>query len=67
MPVETGSRTLQTKAGSIFSSPDHHEVTAEHKRLVEALSELRNLVEEYSPSWYTKEHHRRVEIALHSK
>jgi len=66
MSVETGGRTLQTKAGSIVSSPCHYEVASEHKRLVEALSELRNLVEEYSPSWYTVEHRRRIEIALHS-
>jgi hypothetical protein len=66
MSVETGSRTLQTNAGSISSSPYHHEVAAERKQLVEALSELRNLVEEHSPSWYAEEDRRRVEVALHS-
>jgi len=67
MSVETGNRTLQTKAESIFSSQYRYEIASEHKRLVEALSELRNLVEQYSPSWYTEEHHRRVELALHSR
>jgi hypothetical protein len=28
---------------------------------------LRNLLEEYSPSWYTEEHHRKVESALHPR
>jgi hypothetical protein len=33
----------------------------------EVLSELRDLLEDYSPPWYTEEHHRRVESALHMK
>jgi hypothetical protein len=37
-----------------------------HKDLKEVLSELRDLLEDYAPTWYTEEHHRRVESALHT-
>lgn len=49
-----------------FSSGEF-ETLMERRRLVEALSELRNLLEEYSPSWYTEEHHHRVQTALHPR
>lgn len=63
---ETGNRTPESKAVSGSSSVNDSETPAERKRLVEVLSELRNLLEDYSPSWYTEEHHRRVELALHT-
>lgn len=33
--------------------------------LMEALSELHDLLEEYAPSWYTEEHYKKVMSALH--
>ena len=35
-------------------------------RLVEALSDLYKLLEEYAPSWYTEEHREKAEAALYS-
>jgi hypothetical protein len=61
----TGNRTLQSKAATSFPSVHEPETPADRARLVEALSELHNLLEEYSPSWYTEEHHRKAEAALH--
>jgi len=63
----TGNRTLQSKAAPSFSSVHEPGTPAEHALLVEALSELHNLLEEYSPSWYTEEHHRKAEAALHPR
>lgn len=63
---QTGNRALQRKPESDISSVSDHEPPSESKRLVEVLSELRSLLEDYSPSWYTEEHHRRVELALHT-
>jgi hypothetical protein len=64
----TGSRTLDSKeTSSSLSDHDKNESPAAHKRLVEALSELQNLLEEYAPSWYTEKHHRKAESALHPK
>ena len=61
---QTGNRTLQSKAEPDFSAVSD-ETPSDRKCLVDVLSELRNLLEAYSPSWYTEEHHRRVELALH--
>ncbi|HLV86406.1 MAG TPA: hypothetical protein VKV39_05465 [Candidatus Sulfotelmatobacter sp.] len=33
-------------------------------RLVDALTELHHLLEEYAPSWYTQQHHAKTELAL---
>ena len=64
----TGNRTLHSKTESSFSSVhDERETPLERTRLVEALSELRNLLQEYAPSWYTEKHHRKAESALHPK
>jgi hypothetical protein len=64
----TGNRTLHSKTETSFSSVhDDCETPSERKRLVDALSELRNLLEEYAPSWYTEKHHRKTESALHPK
>jgi len=64
----TGNRTLHSKTETDFSSVhDEQETPSERTRLVEALSELRNLLEEYAPSWYTERHHRKTESALHPK
>ncbi|MBZ5685232.1 MAG: hypothetical protein LAP86_09355 [Acidobacteriia bacterium] len=64
----TGNRTLHSKTAQGFTSVnDDCETPSERKRLIEALSELRNLLEEYAPSWYTEKHHRKAESALHPK
>ena len=36
----------------------------DHQRLADALADLHQLLEEYAPSWYTQEHHEKVESAL---
>ncbi|HKV79409.1 MAG TPA: hypothetical protein VJP02_14775 [Candidatus Sulfotelmatobacter sp.] len=63
----TGNRTLHSKAESNFSSVQENGKPTDRALLVEALSELRNLLEEYAPSWYTEKHHRKAESALHPK
>lgn len=62
---QTGNRTPQNKSDSSFSSANDNETSLDRKRLVELLSELNNLLEDYSPCWYTEEQHRRIESALH--
>jgi hypothetical protein len=63
----TGNRALHSKATSRFSSVlDEHDTPSKRTRMAEALSELHSLLEEYAPSWYTEEHHRKAESALHS-
>jgi len=64
---QTGNRTLH-KASSGYSSPAaEQETLSERKHLREVLSELRDLLEDYAPAWYTEEHHRKVESALHTR
>jgi len=63
---QTGNRTLQSKTESDIPSVSDHENSSERKRLVEVLSELRSLLEDYAQAWYTEEYHRRVELALHT-
>jgi hypothetical protein len=62
---QTVNRTPHDKSDSSFSSENENETSLDRKRLVELISELRNLLEDYSPSWYTEEQHRKVELALH--
>ena len=59
----TGNRS---KSDSSFSSSNENATSLDRKRLVELLSELRNLLEDYAPSWYTEEQHRKLESALHN-
>jgi hypothetical protein len=60
------SRKLRTEAKVKLSSlRRHNDHKSERTRLIEALSDLHNLLEEYAPAWYTEEHHRRAESALH--
>jgi hypothetical protein len=48
-------------------SPDDAERrAAEILKLREALKMLYDLLEEYAPAWYTKEHHDKAEDALRS-
>jgi hypothetical protein len=37
---------------------------SERALLIEALSELYNLLEHYAPAWYTQAHHEKAEAAL---
>jgi hypothetical protein len=63
----TGTRALH-KAVSGHTSPESRETPAsQEKALVEALSDLHDLLEDYSPAWYTEEHHRKAESALHTR
>jgi hypothetical protein len=63
---KTARRTLDAKVKSNLSSlrRNNHR-KSERTHLVEALSDLHNLLEEYAPAWYTEEHHRKAEFALH--
>ena len=63
---QTVNRTPPDKSDSSFSSENEIEASLDRKRLVELLSELGDLLEDYSPSWYTEEQHRKVESALHA-
>jgi len=49
-----GSQILNFKSGAEL----------EPARLVDALSELHDLLEAYAPSWYTEEHHDKVMAVL---
>jgi len=61
---QMGNRTL-AKATSSHTSPDNEqEMSSPRAHLVEILSELRDLLVDYAPAWYTEEHHQRVESAL---
>ena len=55
------------KATSSYTSRDNEKkLSAPNQHLVEILSELHDLLEDYAPVWYTEEHHRRLESALHT-
>ena len=57
--------TLRNEAASsAFSAGKENGTGSDRTSLVEVLSELRNLLEDYSPAWYTDEHRTRVEWAL---
>jgi len=40
------------------------ETELDHARLVDVLSELQNLLEQYAPCWYTEKHHEKALAAL---
>jgi len=61
---QTGNRTPHNQSDSSFSSGNENETSLDRERLVELLSELRSLLEDYSPWWYTEEQHRKIESAL---
>jgi len=61
-----GDRTLK---GKDSSSPSQFldyksETELDRARLVDVLSELQNLLEQYAPSWYTERHHEKALAAL---
>jgi len=63
---QTASHKLRAQAKSNLSSLLRNNGENERALLIEALSDLHNLLEEYAPSWYTEEHHRKAELALQS-
>ena len=65
--MRKASRTLDPKVKSNISSLRRHDTDSERTRLIEALSDLHNLLEEYAPVWYTEEHHHKAESALHPR
>lgn len=67
MLIEMGQTGVR-KAATSFSAADNEQKTpSERARLLEVLSELYELLEDYSPTWYTEEHHRRIQSALHMR
>jgi hypothetical protein len=65
---QTGNSTLNNKAASsIPSEYNERKRSSKRTREREVLFELRTLLEEYSPAWYTEEHHRRLQSALRPK
>ena len=62
----TGNRTPEKATSSYTPRDAEKKLPAPSKHLVEILSELHDLLEDYSPVWYTEEHHRRLESALHT-
>ena len=64
---QTGNRTPH-KATSGYTSPaSEGKIPSPRKHLVEVLSELRDLLEDYAPAWYTEDYHRKVESVLCSR
>ena len=62
-----GNRALKSKNSTGSSQLVNYKFEGEldRGRLVEALSELHDLLEEYAPYWYTEEHHEKAMAALH--
>jgi len=61
----TATRATHTRATSRPSFTERkYQSASERTRLIDALSELHDLLEEYAPSWYTEEHHLMAESAL---
>ena len=64
-PIASSKLSTQAKT-NLSSLRRPNDDTSERARLVEALSDLHSLLEEYAPGWYTEEHHRKAELALHA-
>ena len=62
----TENRRLSSKGvSSVSSADDNSESRSRLDDLAEVLSDLSNLLEEYSPAWYTEAHRRKTQTALH--
>lgn len=61
-----GNRTLKSRDSSSSSQflDYKSETELDRARLVDVLSELQNLLEQYAPSWYTEKHHEKALAAL---
>jgi len=68
MLIARGQSVIRTpqnnSASSLFSPGNEHNSASDLANLVELLSELGDLLEDYSPVWYTQEHQRRLKSAL---
>lgn len=66
MTEQNVKRKQHAKHTPGFSQPIASNLEAEFDPalLVEALSDLYHLLEEYAPTWYTEEHQKKAEIAL---
>jgi hypothetical protein len=60
-----GNHAVQAREAT-HSSRRQDDSASERTNLIEALSDLHNLLEQYAPAWYTEEHHRKAESALHT-
>lgn len=61
-----GYRIVRAKNASKVSRLfRNHGAPPDPDRLIEVLSELHNLLDEYAPSGYTEKHHQEIESALH--
>jgi len=61
-----GYRIVRAKnASKVSRTFRNHGAPPDRDRLIEVLSELRNLLDEYAPSWYTEKRHQEIESALH--
>ena len=61
-----GYRRARAKnASKVSQLLRNHGAPPDPDRLIDVLSELRNLLDEYAPSWYTEKHHQEIESALH--
>ena len=63
--TSNGSTLREKTESNLVSLRRHNDQNSERTRLIEALTDLHNLLEEYAPAWYTEEHHHKAEAALH--
>ena len=59
-----GHRMSDPKRNSPGLQASGSEAERQRSRLVDALSDLHDLLEQYGPAWYTEEHHEKAELAL---
>jgi len=68
MLIARGQPVIRTpqnsSASSLFAPGNEHKTASDRASLVELLSELSDLLEDYSPVWYTQEHQRSLKSAL---
>jgi hypothetical protein len=62
-----GGQLKISELGNVHTMADEPVLLANTQPLTakEALAELIELLEDYAPSWYTEEHHKRALAALH--
>jgi len=63
MSTFIGSPALNQSVVSSYSTQENDH-DANHARLMEALSDLHDLLEDFSPAWYTENQRRKTEAAL---
>jgi hypothetical protein len=62
-----GGQLKISELGNVHTMADESALLADARPMTakEALAELIELLEDYAPSWYTEEHHKRALAALH--